>query len=170
VRFLLLTGQRRTAVATMRWEDVSEDYGVWNVANGNKRQKGTGGTLMLPKMASDILRAQPRFVDNPFVFPNTQGRSYKTYGHGKAALDKATGPLPGWVLHDLRRSARSLMARAGVRPDIAERVLGHVQPGVQGTYDRHQYREEKAHALRLLAGLIDNILRPEATKVHTLRA
>ena len=61
------------------------------------------------------------------------------------------------------------MARAGVRPDIAERVLGHVQPGVQGTYDRHQYREEKAHALRALAGLIENILRPESHKVHRLR-
>ena len=50
------------------------------------------------------------------------------------------------------------MARAGVRPDIAERVLGHVIAGVEGIYDRHAYRDEKAHALRALAGLIDTIL------------
>ena len=41
-------------------------------------------------------------------------------------LDKKAG-FGDWVLHDLRRSARSLLARAGVRPDIAERVLGHAQ-------------------------------------------
>ena len=75
-----------------------------------------------------------------------------------------------WTLHDLRRTARSLMGRAGVRPDIAERVLGHVQQGVEGIYDRHTYKEEKAHALQALAGLIDNILRPAETKVQVLRA
>ena len=66
----------------------------------------------------------------------------------------------GWTVHDLRRTARSLMSRAGVRPDIAERVLGHAIKGVEGVYDRHSYREEKAHALKALAGLIENILRP----------
>jgi integrase len=56
-----------------------------------------------------------------------------------------------WVFHDLRRTARSLMSRAGVRPDIAERVMGHAIRGVEGTHDRHSYREEKADALRRLA-------------------
>ena len=63
-----------------------------------------------------------------------------------------------WTLHDLRRTARSLMSRAGVQPHIAERVLGHVQPGVAGIYDRHSYRDEKADALQRLAGLIDGII------------
>ena len=54
--------------------------------------------------------------------------------------------VPPWRLHDLRRTARSLMSRAGVRPDIAERVLGHAIVGVEGVYDRHSYgrRVEKA--------------------------
>ena len=56
--------------------------------------------------------------------------------------------MPQWQLHDLRRTARSLMSRAGVRPDIAERVLGHAISGVEGVYDRHPYRDEKADALR----------------------
>ena len=55
--------------------------------------------------------------------------------------------LPHWTIHDLRRTARSLMARAGVRPDIAERVLGHAIAGVEGVYDRHTYTDEKAEAL-----------------------
>ena len=68
-------------------------------------------------------------------------------------------------MHDLRRTARSLISRAGVRPDIAERVLGHAIKGVEGVYDRHSYVTEKAHALTALAGLLANILRPEAPKV-----
>jgi hypothetical protein len=48
-----------------------------------------------------------------------------------------TAKVTGWTLHDLRRTARLLMSRAGVPSDHAERCLGRVLPGVRGTYDRH---------------------------------
>ena len=60
--------------------------------------------------------------------------------------------------------------RAGVRPDIAERVLGHVMGGVEGIYDRHRYDEEKAFALRALAALIEKIANPLVGKVVTLKS
>ena len=41
-------------------------------------------------------------------------------------------PLPNWTLHDLRRTARSLMSRAGVPADVAERCLADVIPGSSG--------------------------------------
>ena len=75
-----------------------------------------------------------------------------------------------WTIHDLRRTARSLLSRAGVRPDISERVMGHAIVGVEGVYDRHRYDVEKAHALQALADLIDRILNPPAANVVPLRA
>jgi integrase len=74
-----------------------------------------------------------------------------------------------WVTHDLRHTAKSLMGRAGVRPDISERVLGHAIPGVEGTYDQHDYRPEKADALQRLADLIETILHPPEGNVVGLR-
>jgi hypothetical protein len=62
------------------------------------------------------------------------------------------------------------MSRAGIRPDIAERVLGHVMNGVEGIYDRHRYDEEKAHALKTLAALIEKIVNPPAENVVSLSA
>ena len=92
------------------------------------------------------------------------------YHRAKMALDELTGELPHWTLHDLRRTARSLMSRAGVQPHISERVLGHAIEGVEGIYDRHAYTAEKAQALTTLAGLIENILRGDADKkVRRLR-
>ena len=49
------------------------------------------------------------------------------------------------------------MVRAGVRPDISERVLGHVIAGVEGTYDRHSYADEKRDALERLAAMIERV-------------
>jgi integrase len=159
-KLLLLTAQRREKVTSMKWDDVSVVTGVWHVANGNKREKGTGGELVLPQIAVDIIRSRPRLASNPHVFPGMGDSFYKSYDRGKRALDKQMGELPHWQLHDLRRTARSLMSRAGVLPHISERVLGHVQSGVAGVYDRHQYRDEKAHALKALASLIQSIVNP----------
>jgi integrase len=167
VRLLLLTGQRREKVAAMRWQDIAID-GTWTIP-AEDREKGNALELKLPDAALDIIKAQPRFESNPYVFAGRGGSHYSGYSKGKAALD-AKAPMPEWRLHDLRRTARSLMSRAGVRPDIAERVLGHAIQGVEGVYDRHSYREEKAHALQALAGLIESILAPEDQKVRRLRA
>jgi hypothetical protein len=61
-----------------------------------------------------------------------------------------------------------LLSRANVRPDIAERVLGHARPAMEETYDRHAFVAEKADALRKLAALIDRIANPPGANVVPL--
>jgi integrase len=164
VKLLLLTAQRRDKVASMKWEDIKD--GVWSVPNGNK-QKGTGGDLPFPQTALDIINARPRIASNPYVFAGRGGGHTTNFKHSRF-LAQLPDVKP-FVLHDLRRSARSLMSRGGVRPDIAERVLGHAMKGVEGTYDRHQYRDEKGHALSALAGLIESIIDPADNVVRIAR-
>jgi integrase len=66
--------------------------------------------------------------------------------------------MQAWWLHDLRRSARTLMAAAGVPDVAAELVLGHAQGGVQAIYNRHAYFEEKGDALDKLAAKLSDIV------------
>jgi integrase len=93
---------------------------------------------------------------------------FNSFSQRKAELDKKLKIEP-WTIHDLRRTAKSLMARVGVRPDTSERVLGHAISGVEGVYDRHDYDAEKADALKRLADIVDNIINPPAGKVVALR-
>ena len=76
--------------------------------------------------------------------------------------------LEPWVIHDLRRTGRSLMSRAKVNVDVAERCLAHVIGGVRGTYDRYAYRDEKRDAFEKLATLVGVILAPPADNVQSL--
>jgi integrase len=167
LRLALATAQRRDKVLTMRWSELSAD-GVWTVPSED-RQKGTGGDLKLPAFALAIIERQPRIGDNPFVFAGRGEGHFNGMSKAKAAFDKELGTDP-WVIHDLRRTARSLMSRAGVRPEVAERVLGHVIKGVEGIYDRHHYRDEKAEALARLAQLLSQILNPTDNVVMLARA
>ena len=130
VRVALLTGQRHEKIISMRWEDIID--GEWRIPTSD-REKNTAGALVLPQAALDIINAQPRFASNPYVFAGIGGNHIGGTSYRKARLDKQAGVF-GWTLHDLRRTARSLMSRAGVRPDIAERVLGHA---IKGAYIRH---------------------------------
>jgi len=77
-------------------------------------------------------------------------------------VDKIT--VPGWTIHDLRRTARSLMSQAGVAPDHAERALGHVIGGVRGVYDRHAYRTDLLRS----AGLVEGRRRQIARRIRVL--
>jgi integrase len=182
VRVLLLTAQRLAKVREMKWEDISPE-GVWTIAT-EKREKGNAGELKLPKLALDIIAAQPQIDHNPFVFAGSararRGKSadrstppaFHSFGKRKEKLgEKLPDDMEPWTLHDLRRTARSLMARAGVDREVAERVLGHAIPGVEGVYNRHAYFDEKADALQRLASLVETILNPtDKTNVVDLAA
>lgn len=185
IRLALLTAQRREKIGGMKWDDIAAD-GVWNIPS-EPRQKGVGGALQLPEAARKIIAEQSRIGENPYVFPGRENGHFQGWSPckrrfdekllsalRKEAAERGDDPekvkIEPWVIHDLRRTARSLMSRAGVRPDIAERVMGHVIPGVEGVYDRHSYFEEKKDALNRLAALIDTIVNPPALNVMPLRA
>lgn len=174
VRVLLLTGQRRAKVAAMRWADISPD-GVWTIPT-EPGEKGNAARIKLPKLALEIIRGQSEIEGNPYVFAARAKKHIAGFGPLKAKLDAKVREASGgeeiepWQLHDLRRTAKSLMQRAGVRPDHSERVLGHAIDGVEGVYDRHSYADEKATALRKLAALVERIVNPPEGNVVPLVA
>lgn len=153
IKLALLTGQRKDKLLTMQFDDVRN--GVWHIRT-EAREKGNGEALRLPTMALEVIRAQHKlYPTSKHVFgdvkPVTRLRRLK------AEFDTKSGIAPWWV-HDLRRTARTLMAAAGVPDLVAELVLGHVQKGIQAVYNRHDYLDEKADALEKLAAKLSDII------------
>jgi integrase len=174
VRFLLLTASRRDEAALAPWVEF-DDEGVWTIPAQRFKSKHQH-VLPLSRAGQEILSGLTRL--GPLVFANAGDRPMGGLSDLKRELDAAmleemrrVDPAvhsAPWVLHDLRRTAKTLMARAGVRPDISERVLGHAIAGVEGVYDRHSYFDEKRDALEKLAATIDRILAPPAANVVPL--
>lgn len=165
VRVLFLTACRRTEVAQMRWDEIDGDS--WTIPAARYKTK-IDHVVPLTKAVRAIIGDKPKKA-GPFVFSTTNGeRPFSGYSKAKRLLD-ARAPMSHWTLHDLRRTGRSLLSRAGVTSDVAERVLGHVIGGVRGTYDRHRYESEKRDALERLAALVEKILHPAPANVVPLR-
>jgi integrase len=162
VKTLLLTATRRNECADMHSDEL--DGILWTIPAARDKTK-----LDHVVPLSEMVRA---LIGKPkgYVFP-VGARPFNDFTRAKTALDKAIAeireregrpPMPSFVLHDLRRSARSLMSRAKIPTDHAERALGHVMGGVRETYDRHEYLDEKREAFEALAALISRILNPTA--------
>jgi len=167
VHFLLLTATRRTEAAAMRRSEVIGDE--WIIPQARYK---TGLELVIPlsSAAQAVLASVPKIGTSGFVFTTDGKRPISGFSKFKRKFDakvlaelRTANPeaeLPRWTLHDLRRTARSLMSRAGVSSDHAERCLGYVLPGIRGTYDRHEYLSEKRCAFETLATLIQRIVNP----------
>jgi len=157
VRFLLLTAVRRNEAARMARSELTGSD--WTIPAGRYKTKNDV-TLPLSGAAQTVIAELPRFGTGEYVFTVNGRTPLAAFSRGKKAIDRASG-VTGWTLHDLRRTARSLMSRAGVPSDHAERCLGHIIPGVRGTYDRHKYQEEMRLAFEALAAQIARIVDPQ---------
>lgn len=181
LKVLLVTGARRDKVATMKWEDLAENtdeetdppvrYVVWKIAR-ERGEKGAAERLRLPKLALDVIDAQPRLVGNPYVFAAAIGGGpFNSFSQRKTELDEKMpeGTEP-WVLHDLRRTARKLMTRAGVRVDVGELALGHSIKGIRAHYDDPgEYQPMIDAAVQAVANEVERILNPPGDNVVRMR-
>lgn len=178
LRLLLLTGQRSTDVMSMRVADINPDRKEWTVPAPPRGKNKKPNLLPLPPLVWSII--EPRLTNERWIFPSAYNRTRSTSrgdGHTKSTkearrrLRESTG-IEGWTGHDFRRTCRTIMCREKVKPHIAERVLGHVQGGVEGIYDRHAYLTEKAEALLKVERAVCKVLglSREPAKVVKLRA
>jgi integrase len=171
VRFLLLSASRRNEASMMSSDEL--DRGLW-VIPGTRYKTKLDHVVPLSDGALALIGDKPQGCQKNswFVFSTTNGkRPFSGFSKAKRALDaevavlrKSSGrdDMPKWTLHDLRRTGRSLMSRAKVPADHAERALGHVMGGVRETYDRYEYLEEKRDAFLQLSNLLAGIVRQSA--------
>jgi integrase len=181
IRSLLLTAQRRSNVANWHSDQIKPQVGRMGDIEGfdwiiDSDHHKNGRTHLVPITAA----ARALLVrDTGFMVSSDGGKTaFSGFSKTKRFLDakiaemrKESGrsEMPHWVLHDLRRTARSIVSRY-TTPDIAERVIGHAIGGVRGVYDHYAYADEKRVALEKLAIHVMGVVHPDSDKIVPLRA
>jgi len=165
--FTLMVAARRSESAGLRRSELSPDGRVWIIPAARYKSK-RDTVVPLSVAAQRILAAMPVLPGGDYVFSADGASALGNWDARKTRFDAACG-VRDWVIHDLRRAARTLLSRAGVSSDIAERCLGHAMVGVRGTYDRYAYESEKRHAFEALAAQLERIVRPPAATVVPIR-
>lgn len=169
VKLLIITAQRRSEVAEMRWPEVDLSNRMWTIPAERAKNK-RAHEVPLTETAVALLAASPHLsyqdgggsvVESPFVFTTTGSTPFSGFSKAKEILDREilaarravdvdAEPMPNWTFHDLRRTATTGMARLGIHPHIADALLNHKDGtirGVAAVYNRHAYLDERRRAL-----------------------
>lgn len=193
VRLLILTGQRREEIGGLRWSEVDFERGLIVLPPGRTKNKRQHELPLSPQASAILVRRKALMEgrasgvitlgrDTSLVFGEGQ-RGFSGWGYSKARLDERIAkqreaggakPMPKWTLHDLRRTAATIMAEnLGVLPHIIEAILNHTgghKGGVAGAYNRARYTDEMRAALCNWALYVDEITLPSRPKAVSVRA
>ena len=124
-RLLLLTGCRLGEIAGMRWDEVGPDGTTLTIPAARTKAKRPHDVMLSPA-AREIIAAQPRIGDSPFVFTGRTGvTAVSGFSKAKGAIDALMPGVAPWRTHDLRRTVASGLQRLGVKLEVTEKVLGH---------------------------------------------
>jgi integrase len=105
-----------------------------------------------------VLRGVERH--GPYVFSPTGNKPFQNFSQDKRLLDQLSG-VTNWRLHDLRRTCVSGMARLGVAPHVADKILNHQSgtiSGVAAVYQRHDFLAERREALERWGAYVSELI------------
>ncbi len=151
-RLRLITAQRGGEVHNMRWADVDLEAGWWTIP-AEQSKNGLPHRVPLTACALTLLRALQETMQPHAVHVLAGARGKRQQSEAAARLT-----IPDFRGHDLRRTAASAMASAGVPRLVIAKVLNHAERDVTAVYDRHGYDAEKRKALETWARTLTAIL------------
>ncbi|HCT9341326.1 TPA: tyrosine-type recombinase/integrase [Proteus mirabilis] len=163
VKFVLLTLVRKSEFIHATWDEIDFKNRQWVIPKG--RMKGRKEhVIYLSDQAMDILTGMKVCaMGSDYLMP---GRYDIKKPLSNAALNNV---IDGTVkrinekgiefepvtVHDLRRTASTLLHEAGYNSDWIEKCLAHVQNGVRAVYNKAEYAEQRRKMLQEWADMVD---------------
>ncbi|MGY6161870.1 tyrosine-type recombinase/integrase [Paraburkholderia strydomiana] len=171
----LWTGMRGAEIVAIEGAWVTEEADGWWVTipkaktKNAKRAHATDMRTPLVGRAEMIIRRRVGLHGKGALFPSEAGGavSQKTiqtavwfhmpHSKTRPQWERPRLPVEKWSPHDLRRSVRTTLAAMGCPSEVAEAILGHVQPGIVGVYNLHSYDAEKREWLTKLSARLEEL-------------
>lgn len=166
VELLILTGQRRSEVSELPWDELDLDNAVWNIPAARSKNNKAHRVHLSPRAVA-IIQQRPHVCD--FVFTTNGRTAFSGFSKAKKDLDTASG-VQGWRLHDLRRTMVTGLANNGVQPHIADKILNHQSgsiSGVAAVYQKAKFMEERKQALMDWADHVERLVNEIESGQHT---
>lgn len=199
-KFLLVTAQRRDEAASIERGELSPDGRTWTIPR-EKLKNDKAHEVQLSDLAREVRASVPTMTSS-FVFSTNGKRPVSGFSKSKdrlaatmeALARKARGlpvddkeyckalglgekdelpmQVPSWILHDLRRTATTGMARLNIAPHVVDKILNHTTGtirGVAAVYNRYGYEAERRQALEAWGRYIENLIRPAPANIVPMR-
>ena len=177
VKFMLLTMVRKTEFIEAKWDEVNFETAIWTIPK-ERMKAGRPHNVYLSQQALDILVAfKTCFSASSYLHP---GRYETALPISSATLNRVIDAtvkvihdrgeeFAPFTVHDLRRTASTLLHEAGFNTDWIEKCLAHEQRGVRAIYNKAEYAEQRRTMLQAWADMLDAWIKNSASVVPIRR-
>lgn len=161
IKLLLALAVRKGELIGAKWDEFNLDEGLWYLPEARTK---TSAAITIPLSGQVVLWLKDLkrlSCGSEYVLParKMQDRMIPHISEStlSVAMSKVKHGLEPFTIHDMRRTAKTLLGSLGVQPHISERCLNHKIKGVEGIYDGYDYFEERKVALKALSDLLVQI-------------
>jgi integrase len=162
LHLILLTMVRKSELLMARWEHVDFEQAEWHIPAEHSKT-GKPHIVFLSRQAIGLFKELHALAGgSDFVMPG-RGTLTKPFAHNsintalKIAL--AGQAIPAFTVHDLRRSASTLLHENGWPSDAVEKALNHTIGGVRGVYNRAEYAPQRREMLQFWSDYVEQVMR-----------
>ncbi len=161
LHLILLTMVRKSELLLARWEHVDLEQAEWHIPAEHSKT-GKPHIVFLSRQAVAMFKELKALASgSELVLP---GRGSLTKPFADNAINNALKvalrgqDIPAFSIHDLRRTASTLLHENGWPSDVVEKALNHTIGGVRGVYNRAEYEPQRRDMLHFWADFIEQLL------------
>jgi integrase len=161
LRLVLMTMVRKSELMLARWSDVHFEEAEWHIPSEHSKT-GKPHIVYLSRQAIVLFRELEVLASgSELVLP---GRGSMTKPFALNGLNQALKialkgeDIPAFTVHDLRRTASTLLHENGWPSDVVEKALNHTTGGVRGIYNRAKYADQRREMLQFWSDFIENLV------------
>ena len=171
LKLVLITMVRKGEFTNATWDEI--DFKKWTWTIPSDRMKGSRAhVIYLPKQAQDILvglqmcaGGSEYLVPSRYNFrkPLSNAALNSLIDRTVKIINEDGENIQDFTVHDMRRTASTLLHEAGYPSDWIEKALAHEQKGVRAVYNKAEYARQRAYMLQQWADMIDSWINGEHT-------
>lgn len=164
LKFILLTMVRKGELLNARWDEVDFQRKIWSIPAERMKARRAHNVYLSEQALDLIIAFQIYSCGSVFLLP---GRTKRNQPIASSSLNRVIARcieemrkkgilIDPFTVHDLRRTASTLLHEAGFHSDWIEKSLAHEQQGVRAVYNRAEYAEQRREMMQKWADMVDN--------------
>jgi integrase len=172
LHLILLTLVRKRELLRARWEHMDFEAGEWTIPKEHSKNKREH-IVYLSSQALELFRELQMLAGgSALVLPGRLSLK-RPYAHSvlNETLDRLDFGIPPFTVHDLRRTASTVLGERDFSSDVIDMALNHKKPGMKGVYNKAQYAPQRRTMLQFWADFVEGLAAEKKVLVgHFMRA
>ena len=153
LKFILLSMVRKSELQDGTWDEVDFENAVWSIPKARMKRSRPHNVYLSTQMVDILIALKTCAGNSKYLLPSRYDAdapmSRATFNRVTTAIaDRARAqglPLEPFTVHDLRRTASTLLHEMGFNSDWIEKCLAHEERSSRGVYNKAEFEMQRRH-------------------------